>query len=242
MKKHRVILEIGTEGGVFEVCESFNGQGGFFYRVEEMKYPNIDVLKKEQQKTVTNTLEETLDALQKKYSAIWDFHPVFCHPEYSAVIITYLKQHIKHKASPQFSLEKWAEVLGLNRETLLKKIAPNNLGLTKKEKDVLIGMIRSATHKVSKLIEQGKIVTGQQFEHILEEKTIKHDIFLMVEKFTISSGRGILGDPDVEIFMSWGKYKFVSTFSLLEPSYKHENKTPFAQRFVVEEVTEGYGL
>lgn len=42
--------------------------------------------------------------------------------------------------------------------------------MKKIDKNLIIGVIRSATHKAGKQIEQGKLVTADQFEKMLEQQ------------------------------------------------------------------------
>lgn len=104
------------------------------------------------------------------------------------------------------------------------------------EKDLIVGVIKSALHKAAKLVEQGKLLTGQQFEAMLQEQSKYEHLYFWVNSVTLSSGRDVLGTPHIEIVCEAEGYVFKSSFTLLEPSYKHSDKTPFAQHFMVEEI------
>ena len=104
------------------------------------------------------------------------------------------------------------------------------------KKDLIIGVIRSATQKAGKQIETGKLVTGEQFEKILEEQNKYDDLLFIVESLVISSGREITGNPQVEIFCSANGYFFKASFMVKKPHGKFENETPFAHYFSIEEL------
>ncbi|PQV49539.1 hypothetical protein CLV33_103173 [Jejuia pallidilutea] len=108
--------------------------------------------------------------------------------------------------------------------------------MKKIDKNLIIGVIRSATHKAGKQIEQGKLVTANQFEKMLEQQNKYNHLFFWVERLTIISGRAEFGNPRVEIVCTAQGYFFKSCFMMVKPHGKFDNQKPFAQYFNVEEI------
>lgn len=108
--------------------------------------------------------------------------------------------------------------------------------MKKIDKDLIVGVIRSATHKAGKLIEQGKLITGYQFEKILEEQNKYEHLFFWVESLTITSGRAEFGNPCVEIICTAQGYIFKSSFCIGDPAPKFNDRTQIAEYFDIEEL------
>lgn len=109
--------------------------------------------------------------------------------------------------------------------------------MKKIEKHIISGIIESSLHKAGKLIEQGKLVTGDQFEQMLQEKSNYDHLYFWVVRFTLESGRGAFGNPYVEtIVTSTEGTHFRGYFRVAEPPGTFSNQTLFAQNFGVEEI------
>lgn len=111
--------------------------------------------------------------------------------------------------------------------------------MKKIDKNLIIGIIQSAMHKIAKLIEQGNMVTGDQFEELLHEKNKLDHLYFFVEEFKLISGRDKRGNPRVKIIINTtAGIRFKASFIVGNPPGTFTNQTPFAQEFNVEEKIE----
>lgn len=109
--------------------------------------------------------------------------------------------------------------------------------MNKVNKDLVVGLIKSTMHKTGKRIEKGKLVTAEQFEQMLKERNKHEHLYFWVESFSITSGRGVIGNPYVEIIVtSTEGTHFRCTFMVMKPHGTFTNQTPFAQTFSIEEM------
>jgi len=104
------------------------------------------------------------------------------------------------------------------------------------EKNLIIGVIKSATKKASKFFEKGKLLSDEQFQEILEECNTYQHLFFYVLKIEIIFGNQLRGKPRVTITLKAEEYVFKSSFILRKPLGKFNDKTPFAQEFEVVEI------
>lgn len=111
--------------------------------------------------------------------------------------------------------------------------------MKKIDKSLILGIIQSTLHKAGKFIEQGKMVTGDQFEQLLQEQNKFDCLYFSVEELKYTSGRNERGNPRVKIIINTTEgIRFKASFIVDKPPGKFTNQTPFAQEFNVEEEIE----
>lgn len=105
--------------------------------------------------------------------------------------------------------------------------------LTHKEKEAVKGALMSATHKMAKLVQQGRLVSDTEFM-AFTEKAYKGDHFVPTidsVSYTYSEHSG----PHVVIHSHLpGLAKFRSSFYMSEPYRAFEDRTPIPHDIKVE--------
>lgn len=95
----------------------------------------------------------------------------------------------------------------------------------KKEKQEILNTLRAATQKAAKKVQQGLLVSDEEFFEIVET-TNKNSIFLgFIEKVNYQYGIGV-GIPEVKIYCRWNNILFKCSFYLKNPpgTYKDKKK------------------
>lgn len=105
-------------------------------------------------------------------------------------------------------------------------------------KDLIIGVVESATHKAAKQFEKGLLVSDSEFQELLQQSSKYQHLLFFVNTIIIKYDKNKLGNPCVDIMCSAEGYTFKTSFILAKPHGKFTNETPIAQQFSIEEITE----
>ncbi|CAM1346829.1 hypothetical protein [Tenacibaculum insulae] len=109
--------------------------------------------------------------------------------------------------------------------------------MKKIEKDLIIGVINSATHKAAKQFEKGLLVSDSEFQKLLQQSNKYKHLFFFVNTITIKYNQNQVGKPCISIICSAEGYTFKSSFILAKPHGKFNSETPIAQQFYIEQIS-----